>query len=359
MSTPPLSELTTLAVGGPAPALLRPTTLSELKMAIVRLAADFPGLAPLVVGGGSNLLVADAGPGRPVLMPAITGVRVLDETPEAVHLRVGAGVVWDDLVAHAVHEGWAGIECLSGIPGWVGAAPVQNIGAYGQEVEQVIVAVHAIELASGSERVFPAESCGFHYRDSVFKSELAGRYVIHAVDLRLVPGGAPTLAYPELQRAAEALGEVTLSTVRQTVLSLRAGKSMVYDEADPNHRSAGSFFTNPILDDAHADEVVRKANILGHARVPRFPCGPGRSKLSAAWLIERSGFGKGHGSGQAGLSSKHCLAIINRGAARADDIVSLALEIHAGVLDTFGVELVPEPVFVGFRETWGERVRNA
>jgi len=350
----PLSQLTTLAVGGPAPCLVRVTDRASLVEALGELRRAYPGVLPLVVGGGSNLLVADAGPGRPVVVPALVGWDVLPGPEGVVRLQVGAGVVWDDLVAYTVSKGWAGIECLSGIPGWVGAAPVQNIGAYGQEVDQVIERVYGVHLATGNPVEFTAAACGFGYRHSRFKAEDAGQYVITSVVFRLVPGGTPTLAYPELRRAAEAEGPPSLASVRALVLRLRRAKSMVYDPADANHRSAGSFFTNPLVSPELADAAEAVAQARGLAPMPRYPAAGGQVKLSAAWLIQRSGFPKGYGDGSVGLSTRHTLAVVNRGQATAAEVVAFAVHLQRGVREAFGVQLTPEPVWVGFERSWAQ-----
>ena len=310
--------------------------------------ADAEGLTPLVLGGGSNLVVADRGYPGLVLKLDARGRRV---TPDRDHVqvRVEAGHDWDELVAWAVAEDLAGIECLSGIPGRVGAAPMQNIGAYGQEVAGSLVEVEAVELTSGATHTFPADACELGYRTSRFKHRERGRWIVTAVTLRLQRGGSPVLRYAELVRRSAELGPTpTLQQVRALVLAIRRSKSMVLDPADPDARSAGSFFTNPIVDDATADEVRARAARRGiTSDVPAWSM-PTGTKLAAAWLIERAGFGKGWGDGPAGLSTKHTLAIVNRGGATAADVLRVAATVRRGVRDAFGVTLVPEPVFVGF-----------
>ncbi len=336
-----LSGLTTLGVGGPARVLARAMHLPDLRACLER--AD--GSPLLVLGGGSNVVVADAGfPGHVVLFEGAH----IDMDPSG-RTRVGAGLDWDLLVSWSVATGLAGIECLSGIPGRVGAAPIQNIGAYGQEVAEVITSVTALDRQTGAIRTFTPPECGFGYRTSVFKHGQPDRWIVIGIELDLRRGRPPTLRYAELLRRSQALGpNPSLSAVRLLVLRLRREKSMVLDPADANARSAGSFFTNPVVTTAAANDVAAAARARGIADpVPSWPSGDGH-KLAAAWLIERAGFGRGFGAGAAGLSERHTLAIVNRGGATARDILGLAATIRRGVRDAFGIQLVPEPVFVGF-----------
>jgi UDP-N-acetylmuramate dehydrogenase len=309
-------------------------------------AAD-EGLDSFVLGGGSNLLVADTGYDGLVVQLANTGIEEVPSEPGLV--RAGAGASWDRLVAWSVARGWAGVECLSGIPGRVGAAPIQNIGAYGQEVSETVERVHLVDRSTYERRILPGSECGFGYRKSHFKNAWAGRFVVTAVDLRLRPGGAATLRYPSVQKA---VGEAkpTLKRVRDVVLSIRAEKSMVLDPSDPNCRSAGSFFMNPILPFVQLKSVREGVAALGidPSTIPSYEAGPDQRKLSAAWLIERAGFPRGHRDGAAGLSTRHTLALINRGDATASDLLRLAARIRARVQDCFGVTLWPEPVLLGF-----------
>jgi UDP-N-acetylmuramate dehydrogenase len=251
----------------------------------------------------------------------------------------------------AVARGWAGLECLSGIPGLVGATPIQNVGAYGQEVGETITRVDALERAGGRRVSFTNAECAFGYRMSRFKAADAGRFVVVAVTFRLRPGGAPAVRYAELARALEGDPAPRLAEVRETVIALRRRKSMVLDDADPNARSVGSFFMNPVVPAAEAEAVesrVRSAGVLGaDEAMPRFPAGDGHVKLSAAWLIERAGLRKGHGDGRVGLSTNHTLAIVNRGGATGAEVAAFARSVRARVRDQFGVTLHPEPVFVG------------
>ncbi|WP_437295683.1 UDP-N-acetylmuramate dehydrogenase [Sorangium sp. So ce426] len=366
----PLAPLTTLGVGGPA----RYFAEAEGEAAVVEAFrfAEARGVPLFVLGGGSNLLVADRGVDALVLRVRVRGIELMGGRGEAsggdasgreigggeagrALVRAGAGEAWDDLVARSVAEGWAGVECLSGIPGDVGATPIQNVGAYGQEVAETIVEVRAIDRATGAAAVLSGADCGFGYRDSRFKRAWRGRYVITAVTFALRPGGAAAVRYPELQRAlaAPAGGAAPpLGEVRSAVIALRRGKSMVLDPADENGRSAGSFFMNPTLAPGAAAAVVARIEAAGvlapGEAIPRYPAEGGRVKLSAAWLIERAGFAKGTRHGAAGISTRHTLALVNRGGATAEELLDLARRVRRGVLDRFGVALSAEPDLVGF-----------
>lgn len=299
----------------------------------------------LVFGGGSNLVVSDAGFDGLAIQLDMRGI----ETREAGRLVVAAGEPWEGVVEAAVQRGWAGLECLAGIPGRAGATPIQNVGAYGQEVAQVLAAVEALDLEQGQRVRLEPEDCGFAYRDSRFKRE-RGRWIVTSVEFQLRPDGAPTLAYRELQHALEGQ-EPTLAAVRETVLALRRRKSMVVDPDDPDSRSVGSFFTNPIVDPAVAERICAqavKAGLVACADdVPRYDGGAGRTKFPAAWLIERSGITKGMRRGGVAVSSKHTLALVNLGGGSTSQLVALAREIRDRVEGEFGVRLEPEPRFVG------------
>jgi UDP-N-acetylmuramate dehydrogenase len=342
---PALADLTTLRLGGPAGRLLEASEEDEI-VATVR-AADAAGEPLLIMSGGSNLVVADAGFPGTVLRIVSRGVR-----EDGDRLEVAAGEPWDPFVAHCVAAERAGVECLSGIPGSVGATPIQNVGAYGQEVSDTIVSVRAYDRARGHVGEIPAAECGFTYRSSAFK-RTPGRWVVLAVTFALgrQPHSQP-IRYAEVARALGiAEGETApLPDVRGAVLALRRGKGMVIDPADPDSVSAGSFFTNPVLDPVEFVALEERARTrLGDAvRVPRFPQPDGRVKTSAAWLIERAGFTRGHGDpATVAISAKHTLALTNRGAGTTAQLVALAREIAAGVREAFGVELEPEPVFIG------------
>jgi UDP-N-acetylmuramate dehydrogenase len=346
-----LGPLTTLGVGGPARWF---ADLEDEAGVVTALGwARKRGLSTLVIGGGSNLLVADRGVDALVLRVRLRGIT---EAPEGAVVRVdaAAGEAWDDLIVRAVERGFAGLECLSGIPGAVGATPIQNVGAYGQEVSETITRVRAIERATGAVVDFDNRSCGFGYRDSIFKREAQDRFVLTQVSFALRPGGAATVRYAELTQRLATLGIAapSLAAVRAAVLELRRGKSMLFDPADENGRSAGSFFMNPTLTaEAFAEVEARSAAGSGlrpGESVPRFPAPLGRIKVPAAWLIERAGFTKGAGKGRVGLSTRHTLAIVNRGGATASEVLAFAKQVRALVLERFGVGLCPEPVMWGF-----------
>jgi UDP-N-acetylmuramate dehydrogenase len=286
-----------------------------------------------------------------VLLAAFRGVEITRDN-DGVLMKACAGEVWDEVVAEAVACGFAGIECLSGIPGLVGATPIQNVGAYGQEIGDVVESLRTIDLESLEKRVFPAGECGFGYRSSVFR-ECPGRHLVLDVTFRLRPGGTPTLAYQELRSAVEARGSSPgVADVREAVLELRRSKSMVLDPADPNRRSAGSFFVNPVVDCDRLTDIRRRAlevgALTGDEQVRSFDIGAGRAKVPAGWLIEKAGFHKGLVRGPVGISSAHALALVHHGGGTATELVALARGIRDGVRKTFGVTLRPEPVFLGF-----------
>ncbi|MBT0994279.1 UDP-N-acetylmuramate dehydrogenase [Cellulomonas sp. DKR-3] len=368
-TTPRLADLTTLGVGGPSARYVETTTEAELVDAV--RTADEAGEPLLVVGGGSNLVVADEGFDGVVVRDTRTGIEVPDHSACAgVTYTVPAGTPWDDVVLEATTHRLYGIEALSGIPGSTGATPVQNVGAYGQEVAQTIATVRVWDRARARVRTLPLVDLKFGYRTSLLKRSMRDpgtgaalpadprdpvderapwtptpRYVVLDVTFQLRQGtlSAP-IAYAELARTlgVEVGERAPLLDVRAAVLELRGRKGMVLDPADPDTRSAGSFFTNPVLDAAAADALPADA--------PRFPTADGRTKTSAAWLIEHAGFTRGHGlPGPAALSTKHTLALTNRGGASTQDLLALAREVRSGVLSAFGVRLEPEPVLVGVR----------
>lgn len=349
----PLAPRTTLGVGGRAARYVEARSEAEVRAALTWANAE--GIEVTILGGGSNVLVADRGVDGLVLHVSVSGCEERIEG-DRVTLRVGAGERWDAFVATTVERGFAGIECLSGIPGDVGAAPIQNIGAYGQEVGEVIASVHAIDRGSGALVDIDHRDCAFGYRDSAFKRAWSGRFAIVGVTFDLQRGGAASVRYAELERYLREVGagsSPSLVDVRRAVLELRRRKSMLVEPEDENARSAGSFFVNPTLDEASWMEArarIEAANVLAPGEsIPQFPAGPGRVKIPAAWLIERAGFAKGTHDGAVGLSTRHTLAIVNRGGASADEILRFARRIRDVVLDRFGVRLVPEPVMLGFR----------
>ncbi len=302
------------------------------------------GVPVAVLGGGSNVLVPDQGFDGLVLAIRSRG-RVAETRGGQVLLTAQAGEPWDALVAATVREGWQGLECLSGIPGLVGATPLQNVGAYGQEVAQAIAAVEVLELASGELRTVPAAACGFAYRDSAFKRERQA-VVVTAVTFALTPSGPPRVAYAELERALEGRAR-DLATVREAVLALRRGKSMVLAEGDPNRRSVGSFFVNPVLPAAEEAEVQRRARERGLPPVPRWPQPGGLVKLAAGFLVERAGLEKGVRVGRVGLSSAHALALVHHGGGSTAELLAFAAEVTARVEAVFGVRLTREPQLLG------------
>lgn len=339
----PLAPLTTLRLGGPARRLVTAHTDDEVIAAVRE--ADAAGEPLLVLGGGSNLVIGDAGFPGTVLRIATAGF-VLDGTA----LELAAGEVWADAVSTTVLEhGLAGIEFLAGIPGSAGATPVQNVGAYGQEVSQSITEVVAYDRRAGEVVTLTNAECGFSYRHSRFKAD-PERYVVLRVRFALQDAGglSTPVAYAETARhlGVEQGERVDVRTARAAVLLLRAGKGMVLDPQDHDTWSAGSFFTNPVLTAAQYASFRTRP---GTENAPAYPAPEGCTKTSAAWLIDRAGFGKGYGSGRATLSTKHTLALTNRGSATAEDLLALAREIRDGVREAFGVELVNEPVMVGVK----------
>ncbi|MEV6792690.1 UDP-N-acetylmuramate dehydrogenase [Streptomyces sp. NPDC051320] len=341
----PLAPLTTFRLGGPATRLITAESDGEVIEAV--RAADASGTPLLVIGGGSNLVIGDRGFAGTALRIATRGFEL-----SGTALELAAGEVWTDAVARTVEAGLAGIECLAGIPGSAGATPIQNVGAYGQEVSSTITEVVAYDRTTGRTVTLDGAACGFAYRHSRFKAE-PDRFVVLRVRFELEDAGglSAPVKYPETARVlgVEAGDRVPAATVRETVLKLRAGKGMVLDRADHDTWSAGSFFTNPILDDRQfAAFRSRVRDRLGpDAAPPAFPAGEGHTKTSAAWLIDKAGFTKGYGTGPARISTKHTLALTNRGGATTEDLLALAREVVAGVHRTFGVTLVNEPVTVG------------
>ncbi|AQW52599.1 UDP-N-acetylmuramate dehydrogenase [Streptomyces violaceusniger] len=341
----PLAPLTTFRLGGPANRLLTATTDDEV-IAAVR-AADAAGTPLLVIGGGSNLVIADKGFDGTALQIATSGF-----TLDGTRLELAAGENWSDAVARTVRAGLAGIECLAGIPGSAGATPIQNVGAYGQEVSATITEVIAYDRRADEVVTIPNADCAFSYRHSRFKAD-PDRHVVLRVRFELEDAGglSAPVRYAETARVlgVEVGDRVPAAVARQTVLGLRAGKGMVLDPEDHDTWSAGSFFTNPVLtEDAYAAFLARVADRLGpDTAPPAFPAGDGLIKTSAAWLIDKAGFTKGYGTGPARISTKHTLALTNRGEATTEDLLALAREVVAGVEGAFGIRLVNEPVTVG------------
>jgi UDP-N-acetylmuramate dehydrogenase len=358
-----LASYTTLRVGGDAAYFAEAANDDEVLDVLRWTSAR--ALPLFVLGGGSNLLVSDAGFRGLVLHIAIGGIQVSDGVRDDIRddacdgggqrvYSAGAGVEWDTLVARAVADNCAGLECLSGIPGSVGGTPVQNVGAYGQDVSETIAQVRAIDTETLARVEFDHAACGFSYRQSRFNGCDLGRYILTGVDYALQPGGPPKIAYADLKRRFQDTTEdaatqdgtaaPTLADVRQAVLEIRRSKGMLIDEDDIDTRSAGSFFKNPVVTLAEYNRIAA-ASVLP---VPHFGAGVGQVKLAAAWLIEQSGIHKGFTLGPVAISSKHTLALINRGGARAADVLLLKDFVQRRVHQRFGVQLLPEPVMLGF-----------
>ncbi len=359
----PLAPLTTFDLGGRARALVEVGSDATLVEAL-RYAKD--QRAPVfVLGGGSNVVIADAGFAGLVVRMASRGVALEDAGEDAagprVLVRAAAGEPWDGLVARTVAEGLGGLECLSGIPGLVGATPIQNVGAYGQEVADAIAEVEVIDRDTLARATLTPDECRFGYRHSLFKEPAGAGWIVTAVTFALRRAAPGPVRYGELAKALAARGGVTtVREIREEVLTLRRAKSMVWDPEDPNRRSAGSFFTNPVVPRALADRLVDDAVATGLVRfreeVPVFSApahhGVPSAKLSAGWLIERAGFERGLRRGAVGLSTKHALCLVHHGGGRAAELVAFARQVADGVEARFGVRLVPEPVFVGFDATF-------
>jgi UDP-N-acetylmuramate dehydrogenase len=333
-----LGPLTTLKVGGPARFFVRASNESQVANAFVY--ADENDLDIFVLGGGSNILISDNGFDGLVINVALKGVTISDDAS----VTAGAGEDWDAFVAMCVDRDLGGVECLSGIPGSVGGTPVQNVGAYGQEVSESITSVRCFDRTMNEIVDLKNSDCGFTYRASIFNSTERDRYVVLSVTYNLTPNGEPKIEYKDLK---DHFGDrrPTLKETRDAVLAIRRTKSMVIDLDDPNARSAGSFFKNPIVDPEHF-EMIAKAH--GEESVPHFPAARNKIKVPAAWLIEHSGFHKGYRSGNAGISTNHSLALVNLGGATAAEIIALKEKIQNGVRQKFDILLQPEPVFVGF-----------
>jgi UDP-N-acetylmuramate dehydrogenase len=344
----PLAPLTTFKVGGPARYFVEAHSEHEVSEAVAyALARKLP---LFVLGGGSNLVVSDDGWPGLVLRVSLAGVEFEGDRQQML-FHASAGENWDSLVALAVSKNCGGIECLSGIPGAVGGTPVQNVGAYGQEVSEAITRVRTLEIATGLVLNLSNADCGFSYRSSIFNGTRQGEFIVLEVSYRLCRNGGPRIEYADVKNffAATNLENPTLQQVRDAVRSIRQSKAMLLVEGDQDCRSAGSFFKNPIVSTAEADciQALAEKRVPGKS-LPRYPAANGQVKLAAAWLVEHSGFAKGYSLGSVGISHKHTLAIVNRGGAKAKDILALKDEIEKKVFDAWGVRLQPEPVFVGF-----------
>ena len=335
-----LASLTTMGVGGAAGTYIEADCEEALIQALRE--ADGQGVPVLLLGGGSNLVVADSG--FPGLVLAVRHRGVQTSGSGSVIVEAAAGEPWDELVAWAAARGLAGLECLAGIPGMVGATPIQNVGAYGQEIADTLVDLRVWDRSESRMVTLPAAACHFGYRSSAFKVTLRNRYAILSVRFALRSGLPDMPRQGELARQLADLGEPpSVTGVRDLVIALRKAKGMFYDPTDPDSCSAGSFFVNPVVSVEHAEHIRRGVSL----DMPRFEVDARRVKLAAAWLIEQAGFPRGFRMGRAGLSTRHALAVTNRGGASAEEIVGLARHVRAGVLQRFGVALAPEPMLVG------------
>lgn len=341
----PLADVTTFKIGGKARFFLKASSEREILEAM-----DFARIRDLkvfVLGGGSNVLIADEGFDGLVLQIDIKGISVKEKADGAVNINVAAGEDWDDFVGFCVEKNYAGIECLSGIPGLVGGTPIQNVGAYGQEVSETIESVRVFDRQTQKIEKILSSECGFEYRKSIFNTTVKDRYIVLEVVYSLIKDGLPRLVYADLKSKFE--GRIpSLRETRDAVCEIRKNKGMLVRQGGPDAQSAGSFFKNPIVDRVklNAVEVVMREN--GIDSVPHYPINDNSVKIPAAWLIEQSGFAKGYKKGNAGLSTKHTLALTNRGNAFAKEILELKTEIQKKVEKKFGIELIPEPNFIGF-----------
>ena len=344
-----LASFTTLGIGGPARFLAKVTNENQVPEGF-SFARD-RNLPVFILGGGSNLLVADSGFPGLVLQIALPGI--CPDEQKSGRVTVGAGEPWDSFVSWCVERNWAGIECLSGIPGTVGGTPIQNVGAYGQEASEAIVSVRVFDRVTQEFGELDNAECGFTYRRSIFNSTMPDRYLVLSVTYALRPGDEPQIQYADLQRYFSSRpARPTLLQMREAVREIRASKAMLLVPGDPDCKSAGSFFKNPVVSEAVAErienEARRQGKLTGAESLPRFKAPGAMVKIPAAWLIERAGLHKGYGKGRVGLSTKHTLALVNRGGATAADVLALMHEIQQKVQETLDVTLKPEPVFVGF-----------
>jgi UDP-N-acetylmuramate dehydrogenase len=341
----PLKALTTFDAGGPARYFAAVSCDEDVVSALGFAKAK--GVPFFVLGGGSNLLISDAGFPGLVIHNRIKGIEsAFDE--DSVIVSAGAGEEWPAFVDLCVGKNWQGIECLAGIPGTTGASPAQNIGAYGQDVSEIIVGVEAIDSDSGMSVLFSNKQCGFVYRGSIFNSTASGKYVITGVDFRLAVNGAPKLSYRELKDRLDQDSAVTLSKVRNTVIDIRAGKGLLSGEGNDSFKCAGSFFKNPVVPAERFGDIQESVMRAGGCDEWAWPLENSRVKLSAACLIQSAGYGRGYTSGNVGISPLHSLILINRGGAAAEEIVGLATDIKQKVAEKFGVILEPEVRLVGF-----------
>ena len=350
----PLAPFTTLEIGGPARFFCEVSTEAQ-----VAEAAQFvrdSNLPLFILGGGSNLLVSDEGFYGAVMRVCTPATTREEKDGKDVLLHVGAGENWNDIVLYAVERGYAGLECLAGIPGDVGGTPVQNVGAYGQEVSETIVQVRAFDLETCTFVDLDHQACRFGYRRSIFNAEARGRYIVTSVTYRLRSGGEPALRYADIQRhfaeSIQSRHKPTLRQVYDAVRSIREGKGMLAGQGGPDGRSAGSFFKNPVIATEILPQIAAAAS-LGEEKVPRYPAADGLVKLPAAWLIERAGFHKGFAMGRVAISSRHTLALVNLGGATAAELIALRDAVRTAVMERFAVQLEQEPVMLGFPSSTG------
>ncbi len=347
----PLAELTTFKIGGEARFFVRATTETEIVKSLEF--AEKNNLEVFILGGGSNILIADEGFDGLVLQIALAGVSTFAEKDGTIYVTAGAGEDWDDFVDFCVEKNLQGVECLSGIPGFVGGTPVQNVGAYGQEVSETIVSVRVYDRKTKEIKELINADCGFSYRKSAFNSSQKNRYVVLAVTYALRFGGEPKIIYKDLQNHF-ANEKPTLKETRKAVCEIRALKAMLVRQGGADSQSAGSFFKNPVVSANKFAEISKNAEKHGIENVPFYKVDEQNVKIPAAWLIENSGFDKGFVKNNAGLSTKHTLALTNRGEATAAEVLELMREIQEKVKERFNIELKPEPVFVGFLNDFSE-----
>lgn len=341
----PLAALTSFEVGGPARYFARISSEEDAASALAF--AGERGVGAIVLGGGSNVLISDEGFPGLVILNRIMGF-AFEEAGGNVLVTAGGGEDWQDFVDRCVARGWQGVECLAGIPGTVGASPIQNIGAYGQEVSQVVSRVRCLETATGKAVTFTAEQCAFRYRESMFNTREAGKYLVISVTFRLTRGEAPALTYRELQERLSGISSPTLTAVRDAVIAIRAGKGVLIRNGYESFRSAGSFFKNPVVTRSQFEHVEALVAREGGATNWAWPLPNGDVKVSAAYLIQSSGFDRGHRRGNVGISPHHTLILINRGGATAGEVVDFAVAVQRRVKDRFDVLLLPEARLVGF-----------
>lgn len=334
-----LADWCTLEVGGAAEWFVQARSEDEVLEALAW--ADARRAPVLVLGGGSNIVIADSGFSGVVVQVALRGVSMYDHGSTVV-FSAGSGEAWDPFVARTIRENCAGLECLSAIPGLVGGTPVQNVGAYGQEVSGTIQSVRVVDRVARQARTMPSGECGFGYRTSRFKHGDAGRFIVTRVDYALARHAPPTISYADVVKYfADRAGQPTLQDVRDAIIAIRSRKGMVIREGNPANRSCGSFFVNPVISRAHLETI---------GDLPHYPAGEGRVKVPAAWLIEQAGFPRGYIQGAVGISPFQAQGLINRGGATAADVVGLAVAIKRAVWQRFAIALVPEPVFAGFAD---------